>query len=361
LVPSPAEARRKKDVPAVAVWDLQTTNALRNDGRTWYSEIADALAQVPDVVPDRDRDFLPTFRVGEGIRIAIDTAVRRLGAGWTALRGREYDEAIALVREALDLVSPYPDERLPEGLVRDLKLLQARVQFAAGERGVASMTLQTAMALDPSWAPRREVEHPRFLELFDEVAARRSQAPTGLLTLRASVPNVRVLVHGTEQGMVYNGDLTLELPPGVYRVVGRKAGHADAVEEVRIRPKDDKHIELTLTVQNSVRFQESVQSALQAPRRQRATGVWDGLARAAAHVDARAVLVGRFIADEDSDAGGLLRVGLYLPGRGGWGCHRVIEVTDDEAETSAEVEEAILAITRSLEAELRPVYLALQE
>ena len=352
---------KKKAPPAVAVWDLQTTDVLRNDGAGWYAEIADALVQVPAVVADHDRDFLPNVRPGEGISIAIHTAVRRKEAAWTALRGREHGEATALVQEAIDLVAPYPDERLPEGLMRDLKVLQSRIQLAGGEAGPASMTLQAALGLDPSWAPRREVEHPRFIELFDEVDARRSQAPTGQVTLTATAPDVRVLVHGTEQGMVYDGSLTLELPPGVYRVVGRKAGHADAVEEVRIRPKDDKNVVLAMAVQNSVRFQETVQGALEAPRSQRRSSVWDGLALAAEQVSARAVLMGRFVADDDAESGGMLHVGLYLPGRGGWGFHESIVVGDDPTETAADVQAAIDGLTASLDADVNPVFLALQD
>ena len=155
--------------------------------------------------------------------------------------------------------------------------------------------------------------------------------------------------------------LVLELPPGVYRVVGRKPGHADAVEEIRIRPKDSKQLDLAMTVQNSVGFQESVQGALEAPREQRATGVWAGLGRAAAHVDARAVLVGRFVADEELERGGLLHVGLYLPGRGGWGFHRTIEVTADQERTASDVNEAIDAVTSSLTSELNPLFLAFHE
>ena len=363
LVPSASHAfpgARKAAPPAVAVWDLQTTDVLRNAGQSWYGEIADAITQVEAVVPDHDRDFLPKVRAGEGIRIAIHTAVRWKEAAWTALRGREYAEAAALAAEALDLVSPYPAERLPESLVRDLTILQSRILLAGNESGPASMQLQAALAMDPGWAPRREVEHPRFLELFDEVDARRSQAPTGTLTLRATASDVRVLVHGTEQGMVYNGDLTLELPPGLYRIVGRKSGHADAVSEVRIRPKDEKQVELSMAVENSVRFQESVQGALEQPRRQHRSGVWDGLARAASQVDARAVLLGSF-AQETDDEPGLLHVGLYLPGRGGWGFHRTIEVSRDAAVTSKSVDAAIQGLTRALEAELAPVQLALQQ
>ncbi|GEM_PF-1779554 len=364
LCPASADAGpfgKKKAPPAVAVWDLQTTDVLRNDGASWYGEIADALVQVPDVVADRDRDFLPKVRPSEGISVAIHTAVRRQEAAWTALRGREYGEASDLVQEAIDLVAPYPDERLPEAFMRDLKILQSRIQLADGDAGGASMTLQAALGLDPSWTPRREVEHPRFLVLFDEVDSRRSQAPTGTLTLTATEPDVRVLVHGTEQGMVYDGSLTLELPPGVYRVVGRKSGHADAIEEVRIRPKDEKDVVLTMAVQNSVRFQETVQGALEAPRSQRRSTVWDGLAVAAAQVDARAVLLGRFVADPETESGGTLHVGLYLPGRGGWGFHESIPVGGDEAETWGDVRAAIDGLTASLDADLNPVFLALQD
>ena len=133
------------------------------------------------------------------------------------------------------------------------------------------------------------------------------------------------------------------------------------MEEVRILPKDDKQLDLELTVQNSVRFQESVQGALEAPRRQRLTGVWEALGRAAEQVHARAVLVGRFVADEGAGSGGLLQVGLYLPGRGGWGFHRAIEVTSDEAATAERVDDAIVALSASLQGELHPVYLALGE
>lgn len=364
LVPAAAQAGpfgKKKALPAVAVWDLQTNNILGNAGAPYYAEIADALVDVPEVVADYQREFLPKVRPGEGISVAIHTAERRKEAAWTALRGSEFVAAEELIREALELISPYPDERLPEAMLRDLRLLHSRIQFAGGARGPASMTLQSALGLDPSWTPRREVEHPRFLALFDEVDARRSQAPTGTLTLTSTAADVRVLVHGTDQGMVYDGSLILELPPGVYRVVGRKAGHADAVAEVRIRPKDEKAIELDLAIQNSVRFQETVQGALESPRRQRFTGVWDGLALAASTVDARAVLVGRFVANEDVEGEGMLHVGLYLPGRGGWSFHESLAVTGDAEATSNGVRDAIDRLNRSLDADLNPVFLAAQD
>jgi hypothetical protein len=322
---APAEAAPRRGGPAVAVWDLHVDDAHRTEASHWYARFADALAEVPELRADSGRVFRPSVRPAEGLTVASYNAQRWLEASWVAFQGGELEAAADLVADALRLVEPYPAARLPEGLVRDMHLLRGRVLLELGRREPAEAALKAATILDPGWEPDPRFERPEFLVLWGRLAAQRDQAPRGLIAVDVVEPGATVLVYGVPQGTAgADGRLELYLPGGLYEITGRKPGFADRTERVHVKPGANEDVDLAISVQNSPGFQEALAAALASPADQRASTVWAGLERACVAVDARAILVGRF------DAGlQQLQVGLYLPGRAGWGWYAAMPITRD--------------------------------
>ena len=324
---APADAARRRGGPAVAVWDLHVDDEHRTEAAHWYARFADALADVPELRADSGRVFRPSVRPAEGLTVAAYNGQRWLEAAWVAYRGGELEAAQALVADALRRVEPYPAARLAEGLVRDLHLLRGRVLLSLGRSEVAEAALKAAMILDPGWQADARWEHPEFLVLWGRLSHERDRAQKSMLHVDVVEVGATVLVYGVPQGTAdAEGRLDLYLPAGLYEITGRKAGFADRTERVQMRPGGDEELDLAISVRNSPGFQEALAAALASPSDQRASTVWQGLERASEAVEARGILVGRFDAKTNQ-----LQVGLFLPGRAGWGWYATVPISRDRA------------------------------
>ena len=358
-VPAAAEAKRKRRKgPAVAVWDVYVGDENRAEAWHWYGRILDAIDELPELRADDELDFLPAVRPAEGITVAVRTADRWLEAAWVAYRGREFDTARDFAQDALQLVEGYPAARMPEGLLRDLELMVARSSVEQGRTAQATRSLRAAVLLDPTWEARTGWERDEFVELWETVSSERAAAPPATLVVRSDRPSTRVLVYGVDHGSTGpEGELELQLPPGVYEVTARRAGYADGSERVRLRPHDLVEVELALEVRNSASFQEGLVEALDDPAAQRRSPVWTGLQLATDSLGAEAVLVARYDADPEDDHGAL-QVGLYLPGRRGWGFYRTLDLSGDLGRDQLAVADAIDDLLLALDLAMNPTSLA---
>lgn len=321
----PASAAPRSKGPTLAVWDLHVDDEHRNEASHYYAQFADLLGDLPELRADAGRVFRPSVRPAAGVQVAASNGQRWLEAAWVAFRGGELEPSAALVADALRLVEPYPAARLPEGMVRDLHLLRARILLELGREEPAEAALRSAMLLDPGWNADPRWEQPGFLVLWGRLARDRDRAPRATLTVELVEPGATVLVYGVAQGQAdAEGRLDLSLPAGLYEVTGRKPGFADRTERVHVQAGVDRDLDLAVSVRNSPRFQEALAAALDAPGDQRSSSVWTDLDRATDAVEARGVLVGRFDAER-----GELQVGLYLPGRAGWGWYGTMPLTGD--------------------------------
>lgn len=324
---APSDAARRRGGPAVAVWDLHVDDAHRTEAAHWYGRFAEALADVPELRADSGRVFRPSVRPAEGLTVAAYNGQRWLEAAWVAYRGGELDAAAALVADALRLVEPYPASRLDGGLIRDLHLLRGRVLLALDRPETAEAALKAAMLMDPGWTAEPRWEHPDFLVLWGRLSHERDRSPKAMLHVDLVEAGGLVLVYGVPQGRAdAEGRLDLYLPSGLYEITGRKAGFADRTERVHLRPGADTELDLAISVRNSPGFQEALAAALASPGDQRASGVWEGLERASEAVDAQGILVGRFDSETNQ-----LQVGLFLPGRAGWGWYATLPITRDRS------------------------------
>jgi hypothetical protein len=327
VLAAPAFGARRGAGPAVAVWDLHVDDDNRSEASHWYARFADALQEVPELRADSGRVFRPSVRPAAGLTVASENAQRWLEAAWVAYRGGELEPAAALVADALRLVEPYPAARLPEGLARDLHLLRGRVLLQLGRAETAEAALKAAMILDPSWIAEPRWESTDFLLAWGRLADERERTPKGMVHVDVVEEGASVLVYGVPQGIVgADGRLDLYLPAGLYEITGRKAGFADRTERVHLRPGQDEDLDLAISVRNSAGFQEALAAALAAPADQKDSGVWPGLERASESVNARAILVGRFDADTR-----MLQIGLFLPGREGWGWYAEMPITRERS------------------------------
>jgi hypothetical protein len=355
VLPAGAEAKRKRRKgPAVAVWDVYVDDQFRAEAWHWYSRILTAIDELPELRADAEMDFLPAVRPAEGITVAVQTASRWLEASWVAYRGREYEAARQFAQDGLQLVEGYPAARMPEGLLRDLELMVARSSMELSRMAQATRSLRAAVLLDPTWEARTGWERPDFVELWETVSSERAEAPPGTVVVHTDQPFSRVLVYGVDQGSTGpEGELELQLPPGIYEVTARRAGYADETERVRLRPHDLVDVELALEVRNNPSFQEGIVQALDDPRGQRRSAVWTGLQLATDTLEAEAVLVARYDAEPD-DEHGSLQVGLYLPGREGWGFYRTLDLSGDIGRDQLAVTDAIDDLLMALDLAMNP-------
>lgn len=361
LLPGPAAAKRRPKGPAVAVWDVYADDEHRAEAWYWYARISDAIDSLPELRADQDLDFLPDVAPAEGITFAVQTASRWLEASWVAFRGREYEVARGLAQEAQAMIEGYQASRLPDGLPRDLELMVARCELALGRTAQATRSMRAAALLDPTWDARPEWEKPEFLAMWQGIAAERAAAPPGTLIVRSDQPYTRVLVYGIDQGGTgKGGQVELQLPPGIYEVSGRKPGYADRTEQVHLRAHDVVEIDLAMEVRNSPAFQEGLLDALIDPGSQRRSGVWAALDLARCQVEAEAVLVGRYEVEEGQEHGALL-IGLFLPGRGGWGFYRRVELEGNLGRDQLAVEAAVQDLLVALDTAMSPDAAAVSE
>lgn len=362
VLPATSEAKRKrKRGPAVAVWDVYVDDDHRAEAWHWYSRILEAIDELPELRADDEMDFLPSVRPAEGITVAVRTADRWLEAAWGAYRGREHEIARRFAQDALQLVDGYPASRMPEGLLRDLELMVARTSLALERTAQATRSLRAAILLDPTWEARPGWEPPELLELWETVSAERAAAPPATLVVRSDQPFTRILVFGVDQGGTgARGALELQLPPGIYEITARKAGFADAGERVHLRPHDLQEVDLALEVRNSASFQEGLVQALEDPSAQRRSAVWTGLELASDSLEAEAVLVARYDTHE-VDEHGSLQVGLYLPGRRGWGFYRTLDLSGDLGRDQLAVSDAIEDLLMALDLARNPVPLVMSQ
>ncbi len=351
---APLAKKKRKRGPAVAVWDLHVDDDHRAEAWHWYGQISEAIDQLEDLRADPDRLFEPAVRPSEGLDVASQSASRWLEGAWVAYRGREYQVAVDFATDALALVDGYPASRMPDGLVRDLELMVARSQVALGREAQARAALRAALLLDPWWVARDGWEHQDVIDLWAEVSAERAEAPPATLAVRTTEPFTTVLIYGVPHGETGpTGELDLHLPPGIYEVTGRREGYADSTERVHLRPHDVAELDLPMEIRNSPRFVEGVIAALADPAAQRRSSVWKGLEVASEAVTAEAILVARF------DSGSrTLQVGLYLPGRSGWGFFREVELSGDLGRDQLGIEDTIEDLLLAIETARRPLLVA---
>jgi len=350
-----AKPKRKRG-PAVAVWDVFVEDDHRAEAWHWYVRISEAIDRTEDLRADGDLTFEPRVLGGEGVKVASVTARRWLDGAWVAYRGREYGVAARFAEDALKLVDGFPAARLPDALVRDLELMVGRANLADGREAQARAGLRAALLLDPAWVAKEGWETPGLIAMWAEVAAERAQAPPATLIVRTSQPFTEVLVYGVSRGSTGpSGELELLLPPGLYEVTARKPGHADAGERVHLRPHGLTELELAVEVRNSAGFQDALADALADPGEQRTSAVWRGLGNASIAIDAEAVLTARYV---ETDGRAVLQIGLYLPGREGWGFYRELPLTGDLGRDQLGVEDTIVDLLMALEVARHPPQMA---
>lgn len=356
-LPGVAEAKKKrKRGPAVAVWDVFVEDDDRAQAWHWYTRIAAAIDDLDDLRADEELTFEPRVLGGEGVSVAATNARRWLDGAWVAFRGREYDVAARFAEDALKLVDGFPASRLPDGLVRDLELMVARARLADGDEASARSALRAGVLLDPTWEARDGWETPALIALWREVAAERASAPPATLIVRTSQPFTDVLIYGVRQGTTgAGGELDLRLPPGLYEVTARKPGHADADERVHLRPHGLTEVEFAVEVRNSAGFQEALVDALADPTGQRTSPVWKGLGNASTAIEAEAVLTARYAV---VDGRSVLQIGLYLPGRQGWGFYRALPLSGDLGRDQLGVEDTIEDLLTAIDIARTPPLLA---
>ncbi len=353
LAPQPADAAPRRG-PAVAVWDLHVSDEHRTEAVHWYSRVIEAISAVPELRADSGRVFRPSVRPAEGLVVASTNASAWLEAAWVAYRGGELDAAAVLVSDAIRLVDAYPASRLPEGLVRDLHLLRGRVLLDTGRGEAARAAVKAALLLDPTWTAERRWERRDLVALWDELARERDALARGTLIVDTVEPGATLLVYGVVQGVAdADGIVQLDLPAGLYEVTARKAGLADRTERVHLRAGTEQELDLALSVSNSPGFQEALADALRRPSEQHGATVWAGLDSASDAVDSEAILVGRYVADDDG-VGGDLQIGLFLPGRSGWGWYAAIPISRDLAADQRRVDLATEDLVLRLQARLTP-------
>ncbi len=356
-LPADAEAKKKrKKGPAVAVWDVFVEDDDRAEAWHWYTRISAAIDELEDLRADDELTFEPRVLGGEGVSVAATNASRWLDGAWVAFRGREYDVAARFAEDALKLVDGFPASRLPDGLVRDLELMVARARLADGDEALSRSALRAAVLLDPTWEARDGWESPELVALWRDVAAERAEAPPATLIVRTSQPFTDVLVYGVRHGTTGpSSELDLPLPPGLYEVTARKAGHADASERVHLRPHDMTELDLAIEVRNSAGFPEALVDALADPTGQRTSPVWKGLGNASDAIEAEAVLTARYTI---VDGGPILQIGLYLPGRQGWDFYRALPLTGDLGRDQLGVEDTIDDLITAIDLARAPPMLA---
>lgn len=352
-LPATADARRKKTPDPVAVWQLITPDQDRALAEHWLEELAAAVDLVEDVAPDRERPFSPNVQPAEGVVVAIDTASRWLDAAWLAHSRREWQSTLGLAEDALALVEPYPAARLPAGLRRDLMLLRARALTRMGLTQDARDALRDAMFLDPAWEAHPRWEHASVVELYELNRAERAGVPEASVQIVTNVRDADILVHGVRAADTRKGSVYLDLPPGTYEIAARKAGYTAPTETITLRPRQEAELDLSLEIRNTAAFQEALAAALEDPTSARRSDVWEGLRLASESIEARGVLNARFVRTEGTE-GGVLQVGLYLPGRQGWAFYREIELKRDGRD-AFRVGAAAEDLTMALDAAIHPV------
>lgn len=353
LAPAGVDAAGKRG-PAVAVWDLHVADEHRTEASHWYARVVEAISAVPELRADSGRVFRPSVRPAEGLVVASTNGSVWLEAAWAAYRGGELDAAALLVSDAIRLVEPYPASRLPEGLVRDLHLLRGRILLDTGLHEAARAAVKAALLLDPTWTAERRWERPDLVTLWDSLAQERDAMARGRLIVDTVEPGAVLLVYGVAQGVAGpDGTAELDLPAGLYEITARKPGLADRTERVHLRASAEQELDLALSVRNSAGFQEALADALRRPGAQHGSAVWPGLASAADAVDSEAILVGRYVAHEHG-VGGDLQIGLFLPGRAGWGWYAAIPISRDLAADQRRVDLATEDLVLRLRARLAP-------
>jgi hypothetical protein len=146
-----------------------------------------------------------------------------------------------------------------------------------------------------------------------------------------------------------------EAGPGIYEITARKPGHADSSDRIHLRPHDLTEVELAVEVRNSPGFQEALIDALADPRGQRTSAVWKGLDNASEAIDAEAVLTARYAR---VDGRSVLQIGLYLPGRQGWGFYRELPLSGDLGRDQLGVEDTIEDLLAAIDAARNPAMMA---
>jgi hypothetical protein len=346
LHPSSADARRRGDDVVIAVWDVLADDMERGEASAAYARLADALDSVHDVDADRARDFAPDVRPSEGVVVAQRNATRWLDAAWIAYQRREWTVARGLLDDALALVEPYPHDRLPDGLRKELYLLKARTDLRGGNEFDGREALRKAMALDPAWEASPHWELDELVSLYSDVREETVGVPPARVSITTSVPGATILVGGIERTRS-EGTTPVEilLPPGNHEITARLAGHASHTQKVFLVPRQELTADFFLEVRNTAGFQEQLADALLEPAAQRTTGIWRALDLAAADVGARGLLTGSY-----DGASQTLRVGLFFPQRQGWAWYGALDLgaPDAEARVDAAIEELMMTVDTTL-------------
>jgi hypothetical protein len=149
---------------------------------------------------------------------ALDALDRTYADALTAHAAGNFDGSVQTLRSALDGLEQLPETGEVRGRWIRTMLRLARVEQELGHRVEAQAALEQLLRAAPDLEPDLRDFPPSFLGLLDEARERLRSMGTHRLTVRAK-GEVTVFVEGREMGPA---PVVLQLPPGTYRVDGRR-------------------------------------------------------------------------------------------------------------------------------------------
>lgn len=155
----------------------------------------------------------------------------------------DFEGSIRALRDLLEELDALPSGGDVQAHRRRAMLRLARSEQAVGRRSEAEAVLQRLLRAEPSLAVDARLYPPGFQRLVEDVRAELRALWTRRLAVE-SRPGVRVLVEGREVG---EAPLTLELPPGRYRVAGVRGGIRSRELTVDLS-NEDRRVELDLSL-----------------------------------------------------------------------------------------------------------------
>jgi PEGA domain len=205
------------------------------------SAFATRTAGVLDAAALRDR------MVGRAPPAALPELDRAYAGAIAAHAAGEYESSNRTLRSVVDAL-----EALPEGPEVFAAWTRAQLRLARSEqelgRGVtAQAVLERLLRAAPELRADPRQFPPSFHGLVEEARARLRSLGTRRLTVE-SQPEARAFVEGREVGTT---PVTLDLPPGRYRVAGLSGGIRAPVQLVELT--EDRRVQLDLSLLDALR------------------------------------------------------------------------------------------------------------